>query len=44
MWSNARTALRRKYGWSMKLGDFFSKLSGRYEKRAIIEVEVTGVV
>jgi len=40
----AYVALRRKYGWSMKLGDFFSKLSGRYEKRAIVEVEVTGAV
>jgi PPOX class probable F420-dependent enzyme len=39
----AYLALRGKYGWSMKLGDFFSKLSGRYDKRAIIEVEVTGV-
>jgi PPOX class probable F420-dependent enzyme len=37
-------ALRKKYGWSMKMGDFFSKLSGRYDKRAIIELEVTGVV
>ena len=41
---NAYARLRRKYGWSMKVGDFFSKLSGRYEKRAIIEVEVTGVL
>lgn len=37
-------ALRKKYGWSMKLGDFFSKLSGHYNKRAIIELEVSGVV
>lgn len=36
-------ALRRKYGWQMKIGDFFSKLSGRYDKRAIIELEVIGV-
>ena len=36
----ADKALRGKYGWQMKIGDFFSKLSGRYDKRAIIELEV----
>jgi hypothetical protein len=36
-------ALRRKYGWQMKTGDFFSKISGRYHKRAIIELQVMGV-
>lgn len=41
---DAYTALRRKYGLTMKLSDFFAKLSGRYQKRAIIELEVTGVV
>jgi PPOX class probable F420-dependent enzyme len=35
-------ALRGKYGLSMKIGDFFSKLTGRYDKRAIIELEVSG--
>ncbi len=35
-------ALRRKYGWRMRIGDFFSKLSGRYDKRAIVELELTG--
>ena len=36
----AYCALRGKYGWQMKMGDFFSKLSGRYDKRAIIELEI----
>ena len=36
-------ALRRKYRWQMKIGDFFSKISGRYHKRAIIELQVLGV-
>lgn len=38
----AYRALRRKYGWKMRMGDFFSKLSGRYAKRAIVELEVVG--
>ena len=29
----AYRALRRKYGWQMHLLDFFSKLSGNYQKR-----------
>lgn len=33
-------ALREKYGLTMKITDLFSKLTGRYEKRVIIEVEV----
>lgn len=37
------TALREKYGLTMKVTDFFSKLTGRYGKRAIIELEVTRV-
>jgi len=32
-------ALRRKYGWQMRIGDFFSKLGGRYDKRTILEFE-----
>jgi PPOX class probable F420-dependent enzyme len=36
---HAYAALRRKYGLSMKIGDFFSRLTGRYNKRAIIELE-----
>ena len=34
-------ALTRKYGWKMRIGDFFSKLSGRYDKRTILELEPT---
>ncbi len=30
--------LHRKYGWWMALGDVFSKLSGRYARRAILEL------
>ncbi len=36
----AYAALRRKYGWKMKTADFFSKLAGRYDKRAILEIEI----
>lgn len=37
--ARAYRALREKYGWRMRLGDCFSRLTGRYEKRAIIELE-----
>lgn len=33
-------ALRRKYGWQMKVGDLASKLSGRYHRRALLELEL----
>ena len=36
----AHTALRAKYGWQMWLGDLFSRLTGRIERRAWIEIEV----
>ena len=36
----AYAALRRKYGWQMRTADFFSSLSGRYAKRAILEIEL----
>lgn len=35
----AHAALRKKYGLQMRIGDFFAKLSGRYAKRAYIELE-----
>jgi len=38
--ANAYKALRTKYGWQMKILDVFSKLSGRYGKRAVIELRV----
>ena len=31
-------ALRRKYGWQMYAGDFFARLSGRYQRRAVLEI------
>ncbi len=37
----AYRALRTKYGWQMKVGDFFSKLSGRYARRAMIEIKIS---
>ena len=36
----ANVALRDKYGWQMKIGDIFSKMMGKYDKRAIIELQV----
>jgi hypothetical protein len=36
----AHEALRRKYGWQMGLADFFSRLSGRIERRAFLELDV----
>jgi hypothetical protein len=38
----AYAALRRKYGWQMRMADFFSKLSGRFDARAILELELEG--
>lgn len=38
--AEALRVLRNKYGWQMAMTDFFSKLTGRYEKRAFIRVEV----
>ncbi len=36
----AYQALHEKYGWQMKLTDLVSRLTGRYQKRAILEIEV----
>ncbi len=38
----AYAALRKKYGWQMKIGDCFSKLTGRYARRVIIELQMEG--
>lgn len=35
----AYAALRTKYGWQMALLDFFSGLSGKKQKRAVIELK-----
>jgi hypothetical protein len=36
----AHTALRVKYGWQTSLGDLFSRLTGRIQRRVLIEIEV----
>jgi len=36
----AYEALHAKYGWLMRLTDFFSRLTGRYDARAIVEIEL----
>lgn len=36
----AYKALNNKYGWLMRMTDFFSKLTGRYDKRALIQIDV----
>jgi uncharacterized protein len=38
--AQAYRALHTKYGWAMWIADFFGKLTGRYAKRAIIEITV----
>jgi len=38
----AYDAFRAKYGWQIRLTDFFSKLSGRYDDRAMLEIEIVG--
>lgn len=35
----ALAALRRKYGWQMRLADFFSRLGGKMERRAYIRID-----
>jgi PPOX class probable F420-dependent enzyme len=37
----AYAALRSKYGLQMWLTDFFSRLSGRIDQRAIVEIELS---
>ncbi|MFA5633214.1 MAG: PPOX class F420-dependent oxidoreductase [Porticoccaceae bacterium] len=38
--ARAYRALYEKYGWKMRVTDWLSKLSGRYEKRAILEIQL----
>jgi PPOX class probable F420-dependent enzyme len=38
--NTAYAALRAKYGWQMRVLDFFSSLSGRIEERAVLEIEL----
>lgn len=37
----AYAALHAKYGWQMRVTDFFSRLTGRYDARAILAIEPT---
>lgn len=37
----AYATLRRKYGLQMAITDFFSRLTGRYSRRAMLEIELT---
>jgi hypothetical protein len=36
----AYRALLRKYGWQMRTANFFSRLTGRFDRRAILELEI----
>ncbi len=36
--AKALAALRKKYGWQMKMTDLLSKLTGKYHRRAYIRV------
>src|SRR5262249_35776419 len=36
----ARAALRRKYGWQLRVADLLSTLTGRIRRRAWIEIDV----
>jgi len=39
--STAYAALTATYGWLMRITNFFSRLTGRYDARAIVEIELT---
>jgi PPOX class probable F420-dependent enzyme len=36
----AHAALRSKYGWQMRVGDLFSRLTGRINQRAWLEIQL----
>ena len=36
----AHAAMRAKYGWQARVGDLFSRLTGRLPRRAWIEIEI----
>jgi len=38
--ARANAQLLAKYGWQMRLGDLFSRISGRYTKRAYLEIRL----
>lgn len=35
----ALAALRRKYGWQMRIGDLFSRLTGKMQRRAYLRID-----
>ncbi len=37
-------AFTKKYGWQMRLGNVFSRLTGRYSRRAIIAIKLDSSV
>ncbi|MCC6214290.1 MAG: PPOX class F420-dependent oxidoreductase [Polyangiaceae bacterium] len=39
--AQAHEAMRRKYGWKISIGDFFSRLVGRMRRRTWLEVTLT---
>ena len=39
--ARAYAALRAKYGWQMGLADALSRLSGRYSRRAVLEIQLS---
>jgi uncharacterized protein len=38
--AKAHAALRSKYGWQMRVGDLFSRLTGRINRRAWLEIKL----
>ena len=36
----AHSAIRRKYGWQMAIGDIFSKITGKMQRRAYIRIDL----
>jgi len=38
--AQASRALRAKYGWQMRVANLLSRLTGRIERRAFIEIEI----
>lgn len=36
----AYAAFRRKYGWQIRIADLLSKATGRYDRRAMLELEL----
>ncbi len=40
----AYSLLRKKYGLGLRIGDFFSRLVGNYQRRQIIKVDITSQI